>query len=313
MSTLIKRFYDDKIWALKYRPKNIEELILPPKMINQLNAILDSGDIPNMLLNGRAGIGKTSMAFVISEIGKRDFIYINGSEETSIDVIRNKVKQFISSMSMFGDKKIVIIDEMDRLSPQAQDSLKSIIEEFSKTSSFIFTTNHKNRIIAPLISRLQIIDFIFSKEEMDSLMKKFFRKLKTILDAEDVVYDQKVVAKITKSMFPDMRRTLNELQKLSQQGLLDKEEYADRISDLDEYFEIIKSKNFGTMRQYITKVDVNNFYTGVFETFTNHVASSSIADAVLLMGRYSYEVSFCVDPQINLASFSCEMMGLEFK
>ena len=310
-SDLHSRMYDDFIWGLKYRPKHVDELILPKRISNHLNNILEGGRLPNMLLSGPAGTGKTSAAIVLAGMLDLEYLYINASEQTGIDVLRTNVRQFITNVSWDTNGKVVILDEFDRASPQFQDALKSTLEQFSKSCSFIFISNHKNKIIPPLQSRLQTVEFKFTNAESVILKKDFFKSCIKILKTEKVQYSDKVVAQIVKNIFPDMRKILNELQKLAQQEMLDNIETVNSIlTDVDSYFKIIKNLKFKELLKYIAQLpgDPQGFYSQLFEHSLKYVEAESIPDFVVLLGKYSYESSFVVDSRINIAAFSTEVM-----
>ena len=308
---LHSRMYDDFIWGLKYRPKHVEELILPERISNHLNNILKEGRLPNMLLSGPAGTGKSSAAIVLAGMLDLEYLYINASEQTGIDVLRTNVRQFITNVSWDSNGKVVILDEFDRASPQFQDALKSTLEQFSKSCSFIFISNHKNKIIPPLQSRLQTVEFKFTNAESQILKKEFFKSCIKILKSEKVEYSDKVVAQIVKNVFPDMRKILNELQKLAQQEMLNNLDTVNNIlTDVDSYFKIIRNLKFKELLKYIAQLpgDPQGFYSQLFEHSLKYVEAESIPDFVVLLGKYSYESSFVVDSRINIAAFSTEVM-----
>jgi DNA polymerase III delta prime subunit len=305
------RMYDSFIWGLKYRPKHIDELILPDRITNHLRNIIKDKRLPNMLLSGPAGTGKTSTAIVLAGMLDLEYLYINASEQTGIDVLRTNVRQFITNVSWDGTGKVVILDEFDRASPQFQDALKSTLEQFSKSCSFVFISNHKNKIIPPLQSRLQTVEFKFTNAENNQLKKEFFKSCIRILKTEKVQYSDKVVAQIVKNIFPDMRKILNELQKLASQECLDSMDTVASIgSDVESYFKIIKQCKFKDLLKYIAQLpgDPQGFYSQLYESALKYVEGDSVPDFVVLLGKYSYESSFVVDSRINLTAFSTEVM-----
>jgi DNA polymerase III delta prime subunit len=309
--TLHERMFDEYIWGLKFRPRLIDELVLPPRIKNYLNNIIKEGRLPNMLLSGPAGTGKSSTAIVLAGMLDLEYLYINASEQTGIDVLRTNVRQFITNKSWDETGKVVILDEFDRASPQFQDALKSTLEQFSKSCSFIFISNHKNKIIAPLQSRLQTIEFKFTHDESAALKKEFFKNCLRILKLEKVEYSDKVVAQIVKNVFPDMRKILNELQKLSQQGMLnDITAVQNNITDVDSFFKIIKNCKFKELLVYVAQLpgDPQGFYSSLYDNVIKYVESDSVPDFVVLLGKYSYESVFVVDSRINITSFSTEIM-----
>jgi len=310
-SNLHDRLYDDYIWGLKYRPKHLDQLILPPRMLTHLRSIVSDGRIPNMLLSGSPGTGKSTVASVLAGMLDLEYLYINASEQTGIDVLRTNIRQFITSMSWDNAKKIVIMDEADRASAQFQDALKSTLEQFSKSCSFIFISNHKNKIIPPLQSRLQTIDFKFTIKETKELQKEFFKSCSVILKTEKVKFNPKVLAHIIKNIFPDMRKVLNELQKLSQQDALnDMETVRNILTDIDAYYKIIQNGIFKDLLTYIAQIngDPQGFYSDLFESAIKYITPETLPDFVILLGKYSYESAFVVDSRINIIAFSTEAM-----
>jgi DNA polymerase III delta prime subunit len=276
-----------------------------------LKQIIETGNIPNLLMSGAAGTGKTSTAIVLCETMGREHIYINGSVETGIDVLRTKIRQFITSTSWDNGKKILIFDEADRFSPQLQDALKSTIEEFSKGCSFIFISNHKNKIIPPLQSRLQSIDFAFTNTELESMKKDFFKSVVNILGKEKVQFSKKVVAHIVQKLFPDMRKTLNELQKYATQGALEDESIvADLSADNTEFYAILKSKNWADMRKFVMSLnsDPQGFYSGLMINCIKYLEPDSLPEFAILLNKYSVESTMVADSRVNLIAFCTEAM-----
>jgi len=316
MNSLVKRLGDDFVWGLKYRPKNIDGLILPKSLKEQINKIINSGNIPNMLFYGSAGVGKTSTAAVIADMLQTEYLYINGSEETGMDVLRVKINQFVTSTNWDNKKKIVIIDEADRMLGKTQDAMKSAIETFSKGCSFIFISNHKNKIIPPLQSRLQAVSFQFSKAEIERTKKDFFKAVLGILETEEVKYNKKVIANIVQKIFPDMRKCLNELQRLAQQELLESEDILAIVDNESEYFNVLKNKKVVELKNFIANInsDPQTFYSQLYDTFGKYVEQKSIPEFIMLLNRYSYEAAFVTDSRINLMSFSMDaLINCEFK
>jgi len=310
--SLHDRLYDEFIWGLKYRPKFIDDLILPDRIKNHLRNIIKDKTIPNMLLSGSAGTGKSTVASVLTGMLDLEYLYINASEDTGIDVLRTNIRRFITSKSWDSDgKKVVILDEADRASAQFQDALKSTLEQFSKSCSFIFISNHKNKIIEPLQSRLQTIEFKFSIKETKELKLQFLKCCIMILKKEGVKYSDKVVAHVVKNLFPDMRKILNELQKLSQQDCLDNLEVVNSIiADTNTFYKIIRKRNYKELLKYIAQLngDPSGFYSSLFDTCVRYVDDETLPDFIVLLGKYSYESAFVVDSRINITAFSTECM-----
>ena len=209
------------LWTEKYRPKTVEECILPERLKKPFQEYVNQKNIPNLLLSGGAGVGKTTIAKAMcNEVGC-DFMILNGSDENGVDTIRFKIKNYASSMSLTGGRKVVILDEADYLTPNAQAILRNAIEEFSGNCSFIFTCNYKSKIIDPIHSRCAVIDFNLKNNEKATMAAQFFKRLQSVLQSEAVEYDDKVIAEVVKKHFPDFRRVLNELQRYSQFGKID--------------------------------------------------------------------------------------------
>ena len=244
------------LWVEKWRPRTISDCILPAELKNTFQEFVNQDNIPNMLLSGTAGTGKTTIARALCEELGCDYIVINGSEESGIDVLRTKIKDFASTVSLAGKIKVVILDEADYLNPNStQPALRGFIEEFSKNCRFIFTCNYKNRIIPPLHSRTTVIDFKLNKEDRPVVAAKFFKRLQEILTAENVTFDNKVVAELLNKHFPDYRRVLNELQRYSSSGVIDAG-ILSSISDdnIKELLTSLREKDFKKMRNWV----VNN-------------------------------------------------------
>jgi DNA polymerase III delta prime subunit len=301
----------DYILELKYRPKIMPYVILPERLRNFFDKIIEKGKLPNLLLSGIQGTGKTTTALCLVNQLELDSLYINMSLNTGIDTIRSKIITFASSVSLEGKKKVVIGDEFDRLSSHAMDSLKSVIEEFSHNCTFIFTSNHKNKITAPILSRLEEVDFNFTKEENVEMMKLFFKRLLTILKKEKIEYDKKGVGELIKTFWPDMRKILNEVQKLSLQGPITEKVIKKKLAaNIETYFKIIRSQDFGKLKQYIVNlsVDHRSFLGEVFDKLPKFVKSDDLPQAINIVGQWDYRSAFAVDIQIPLITCSVELM-----
>lgn len=307
---LYTRFYSSTAWCNKYRPTNFDDLIVPESLKKYFNGMVETGEVPNLLLYGRAGIGKTSIAIILTKMLDRDFLYINGSVENSIDLLRGNLTQFVSTVSFSGGKKIVIIDESDRMSKPFQDGMKSFLEEFSKSCSFVFITNNINLVIEPLQSRLETIDFNFSDEEVMSLKKQFGKRILDILKQEGVSYDKKVLGFLINLKFPDQRKCLNEIQKYARQGRLSDPSVIQECSnDIGKYYTLLKGRNYHDITAYLVGVsDVDQFFSKLYETLLDYVDESNIPEMVILVKKYCYEKAFVVDNRIILSAFSFEVM-----
>ena len=306
-------FGESFLWVEKYRPKTINECILPDRLKTIFQQISLEGRIPNMILSGGPGMGKTTVAKALcNEVGC-DFLMINGSEESGIDVLRTKIRGYASTVSFDGKRKVVILDEADYLNPQStQPALRSFIEEFEKHCSFIMTCNYINRIIEPLHSRCQTIDFRINKEEKLNVGSNFGKRLYTILDQEKVNYDKKVVAEVLFKHFPDYRRVLNELQKYSKYESIDSG-ILSQISDMDlsELMNHMKNKKFNEVRKWVVNNldnDPQKVYRKIYDVAENHIQTTSIPQLVLILADSQYKSAFAADHELNLVACLVEIM-----
>ena len=306
-------FGESFLWVEKYRPKTINECILPDRLKTIFQQISSEGRIPNMILSGGPGMGKTTVAKALcNEVGC-DFLMINGSEESGIDVLRTKIRGYASTVSFDGKRKVVILDEADYLNPQStQPALRSFIEEFEKHCSFIMTCNYINRIIEPLHSRCQTIDFRINKEEKLNVGSNFGKRLYTILDQENVNYDKKVVAEVLMKHFPDYRRVLNELQKYSKYGNIDSG-ILSQVSDIDlsELMNHMKDKKFNEVRKWVVNNldnDPQKIYRKIYDVAEKYVQTTSIPQLVLILADSQYKSAFAADHELNLVACLVEIM-----
>jgi len=300
------------LWTEKYRPKTIEECILPERLKKPFQEYVNQKQIPNLLLAGGAGVGKTTVAKALcNEIGC-DYIVINGSDESGIDTFRNKIKGYASSMSFSGGRKVIIIDEADYLNPNStQPALRNAIEEFAGNCSFIFTCNYKNRIIEPLHSRCAVIEFNLKNGENAKMAAAFFKRIKTVLQSESIEYDDKVIAELIKKHFPDFRRIINELQRYSQFGKIDTGILA-QIGDvsIDEIIKFVKSKDFSSIRKWVAthEIDSTTLYRKIYDSLYDVMKPQSIPQAVLILADYQYKAAFVADHEINTVACLTEIM-----
>jgi len=300
------------LWNERYRPKTVEECILPESQKKLFQEYVNRKEIPNMLLCGSAGVGKTTIARALCEEIGADYILINGSDESGIDVLRVKVKGFASSVSLMGGRKVVIIDEADYLTPVAQAAFRGVIEEFSGNCSFIFTCNFKNRIISPLHSRCAVIDFKLVNGQKAKMATDFMKRVEYILKEEEIEYSPKVVAELITKFFPDYRRVLNELQRYSVSGKIDIGILAN-VSDtkLTELIGFIKDKNFKEVRKWVAQNadnDTHRIMREFYDKLYDILKPESIPLAVVLLGKYQYQAAFVADQEINLLAFLTELM-----
>ncbi len=300
------------LWTEKYRPQTVEDCILPERLKKPFQEYVNQNTIPNLLLSGGAGVGKTTIAKAMcNEIGC-DFMVINGSDESGIDTFRTKIKNYASSMSLTGGRKVIIIDEADYLNPNStQPALRNAIEEFAVNCSFIFTCNYKNRIIEPLHSRCAVVDFNLKNNEKASMATQFFKRIQSILQSETVEYDDKVIAELVKKHFPDFRRVLNELQRYSQFGKIDTG-ILSHIGDIQitEIVKHIKNKDFGSIRKWVgaSDIDANVLFRQLYDALYDSLKPQSIPQAVLILADYQYKQAFVADQEINMVACLTELM-----
>jgi DNA polymerase III delta prime subunit len=302
------------LWVEKYRPRIIQDTILPESLKSVFAKIVESGDMPNMLFTGTAGLGKTTVAKALCAELDYDYIVVNCSEDGNIDTLRGKIRRFASSVSLGGDVKVVILDEADYLNAQStQPALRGFIEEFSDNCRFILTCNFKNRIIEPLHSRCGVYEFNTSKKDMAALCAQFMERLKFILDSEDVDYNPKLIANMIMKYAPDWRRVINECQRFSIGGQLESIAIdGNSNTEYDKLFTILKDKDFKKMRSWVVNnvdVDASSIFRSIYDRMYERVDSSSIPQLVLILADYQYKNSFCADHEINIVACMTEIMA----
>ena len=300
------------LWTEKYRPRTIENCILPERLKKPFQEYVNQKQIPNLLLTGGAGVGKTTVAKAMCNETGCDFMVINGSDESGIDTFRTKIKNYASSMSLTGGRKVIIIDEADYLNPNStQPALRNAIEEFAGNCSFIFTCNYKNRIIEPLHSRCAVIEFSLKNGEKAKMASAFFKRIQSVLQSESIEYEDKVIAELIKKHFPDFRRIINELQRYSQFGKIDTGILA-QIGDItiDEIVKFIRNKDFTAIRKWVAthEIDSNTLYRKIYDAMYDVIKPQSIPQAVLILADYQYKAAFVADQEINTVACLTEIM-----
>ena len=302
------------LWVEKYRPMTISDTILPASLKTTFVNMLATGELQNMLFTGTAGLGKTTVAKALCKQLNLDYIVINGSEEGNIDTLRGKIKQFASTVSLEGGKKVIILDEADYLNPQStQPALRGFIEQFSDNCRFILTCNFKNRIIEPLHSRCGVYEFNTTKKQMAGLAGQFMTRLEQILDAEHVTYNKGTLAEVIMKYLPDWRRVINECQRFSINGKLD--DSIINTADHNQYNELLKhlkDKNFKKMRSWVVNnidVDASAIFRGIYDRMIDSVKPTSIPQLVLILADYQYKNAFVADHELNIVACMTEVMS----
>ena len=312
---------DEFLWVEKYRPKTIEECILPESIKKTFLDFLDKGEVPNLLLAGPAGCGKTTVAKALCNQLGVDVYVINGSDEGRfLDTVRNNAKNFASTVSLSSESKhkVIIIDEADNTTPDVQLLLRASIEEFSGNCRFIFTCNYKNKIIEPLHSRCAVIEFGIKGKQKQEIATCFFKRLNSILEQERIETDKKVLAQLINKHFPDWRRVLNECQRYSVSGKIDSGILA-TFSDVqvNGLLKNLKEKNFTEVRKWVVDNidnDTSVLLRRIYDNLYAALVSASIPAAVLIIAKYQYQIAFVADQEINMLACLTEIMvECEFK
>ena len=307
------------LWVEKYRPKTIADTILPEELKATFQQFVDQKNIPNLILSGSAGVGKTTVARAMLEELECDYIVINGSMNGNIDTLRNEILNFASSVSLSGGRKYVILDEADYLNANStQPALRNFMEEFSRNCGFILTCNFKNRIIEPLHSRCSVIDFKLSKSAGAKLASQFFKRVEKILANENIEFDRAVVAEVVTKFFPDWRRVLNELQRYASTGKIDSG-ILGSIKDLEinSVYKLLKDKDFTSLRKWVAEnvdIEQSEVFRRLYESADQYMTTNSIPQLVLILSKYQYQAAFVADPEINIiACFTEILINCEFK
>lgn len=301
-----------------YRPKKVEDCILPKRLKEPFQEYVNKKTIPNFLLSGPPGVGKTTIAKAMCEEIKLSHLTINSSDERGIDVLRTKIKTYASTMSLSGTRKVIILDEADHITNDAQAALRGTIEEFSSNCSFVFTCNFKSKIIEAIHSRCVHVDFTLKTNEHIEMMVQLFKRIKMILDEQKITYDPKVLPEIIKLYFPDYRRILNQVQHLAQSGNIDAGSLSklNENGNIDELFGYISKKDYGNMRKWISEnsnIDSANLYKKIYSLLDKYLDNASVAQAIVILSKYQYQAAFVADQEINnLAALTEIMMECEF-
>lgn len=304
---------EEYLWVEKYRPKTIADTILPENLKQTFQEFVNQGNIPNLLLSGSAGCGKTTVARAMLEELGCDYIVINGSLNGNIDTLRYEIMQFASSVSLMGGRKYVILDEADYLNPNStQPALRNFMEEFSRNCGFILTCNFKNRIIEPLHSRCSVVEFKIKKTDLPQLASQMLKRLCHILDTESVVYDKAVLVELIKKHYPDWRRVINELQRYSATGKIDSGLLANITeSSYKDLVRFLKGKDFTNTRKWVAEnidTDATAIFRTLYDTASMYVSKNSVPGLVLILAKYQYQSAFVADHEINLMACLTEMM-----
>lgn len=309
---------EEVLWVEKYRPKSIDDCILPTSLKETFGEMVDKKQIPNLLLSGGPGVGKTTVAKAMLESLNCDYIVINGSMNGNIDTLRNEIKDFASTISFTTTRKFVILDEADYLNAQStQPALRNFMEEYSKNCGFILTCNFKNRIIDPLHSRCSVVEFKIDKNDKPKLASNFMKRVDHILTSENVEYDKKVVAQMIMNYFPDWRRVINELQRYSVVGKIDVGILSNFGDDsVNKLIGFLKNKQFENMRKWVAEneIDTTSLFRKLYDLSSKVMKNTSIPQLAITLADYQYKAAFVADHEINLVACLTEVMtDCEFK
>jgi DNA polymerase III delta prime subunit len=304
---------DDFLWVERYRPHKITDCVLPERLKSVFQGYVDRGEISNLMLTGGPGVGKTTVARAMCEEIGCNYLFINSSEERGIDTLRTKIRGYASTISLTGGRKVIILDEADYLTPEAQAGLRGAIEEYSTNCTFILTNNFKSRLIDALHSRCSVIDFSLKAEEKPKMAMQLCKRLSNILTTEGIQYDKQVLQQIIAKFFPDYRRTLNELQRYASSGSIDAGTLS-QVSDVRKIADLVgylKTGNFGEMRKWVvanSDIEPARIYRKVYDSLYEYFKPESIPQAVVIISRYQYQSAFVADQEINVVACLTEIM-----
>ena len=303
----------EMLWVEKYRPRTIEECILPDRLKEPFQKYVDRKEIPHLLLCGTPGVGKTTVAKALCNEVDCDFLMLNGSDESGIDTFRMKIKNYASTMSFQGTKKVIIIDEADYLNPNStQPAMRGAMEEFAHNCTFILTCNYKNRIIDPLQSRCAVIDFTLKPDEKPKMGAGFLHRAISILEQEKIPFDKPVLVEVVKKHFPDYRRILNELQRYSVGGSIDAGILSMVVDvEINELVKAMREKNFRDMRKWCAHhgFDSTQVFRRIYDSLYDVMKKETIPNAVVILARYQYQAAFVADQELNLVACLTEIMA----
>ena len=305
---------EDFLWVEKYRPKTIKDTVLSPELKTLFQTFVDNNNVPNLLLTGSQGIGKTTVAKAMLEELGADYIVINGSDEGRlIDTLRTKIKNFASSVSLAGGRKYVILDEADYCNAETvQPALRNFMEEFSKNCGFIMTCNFVNKIIQPLHSRCSVVEFKIANKDKPAMGKELYVRILNILKQENISFEEKVIQEVLAKHFPDNRRILNELQRYSATGHIDSGILANLSeTSIKELMQLLKDKEFTTIRRWVGRNvdgDVAPMFRKIYDTINQYAKPSSLPQIVVTLADYQYKSAFVADQEVNFMAFLTELM-----
>jgi len=307
----MKKIGKSSLWVEKYRPQNFDDIIAPDSLHSFFENVKKDGEVPNLLFDGPAGTGKTSVAFALAKELDTSYLYLNASIDNSINDVREKVQSFATTKSLLSNsKKIAILDEFDRLTGNAMDALKTLIEETESNCRYIFITNNVQKIIPPLISRCQQFSFAVNESGKKELILQYFKRCKYILENENVSYDKTILAKFINELFPDMRKIINELQKFSKSHGEVTQDIFNFLDDaiIKDLVNEMKRMKFDNVRKLASGIDSSSFYSSFYNDIKEYIKNESIPDIILILGEFAFRDGMMVDKELNLVSCLIEIM-----